>query len=160
MPENTLSFDLLPSLKELSFPNILFAESNTLLENACLDVIFSNNFPWLCYHREGPHTHKGSKQTSKHLLGLSGNFLGTVGTHPECEPAYWTLLVIFAFFSWQSKVILAGTFGLSMEVCSGRVLLLSFKSGVYGAYYTEWSKPERKTPIQYTNAYIWNLERW
>ena len=29
-----------------------------------------------------------------------------------------------------------------------------------GAYNTEWSKPERKTPIQYTNAYIWNLERW
>ena len=29
-----------------------------------------------------------------------------------------------------------------------------------GAYYTEWSKPERKTPIEYTNAYIWNLEKW
>ena len=29
-----------------------------------------------------------------------------------------------------------------------------------GAYYTKWSKPERKIPIQYTNAYIWNLERW
>ena len=29
-----------------------------------------------------------------------------------------------------------------------------------GAYYTELSKPERKTPIQYTNAYICNLERW
>ena len=29
-----------------------------------------------------------------------------------------------------------------------------------GAYYTEWSKAERKTPIQYTNTYIWNLERW
>ena len=29
-----------------------------------------------------------------------------------------------------------------------------------GAYYTEWSKPERKTPIPYTNAYIWNLARW
>jgi len=29
-----------------------------------------------------------------------------------------------------------------------------------GAYYTEWSKPERKRPTQYTNAYIWNLERW
>ena len=28
------------------------------------------------------------------------------------------------------------------------------------AYYTEWSKSGRKTPIQYTNAYIWNLERW
>ena len=28
-----------------------------------------------------------------------------------------------------------------------------------GAYYTEGIKPERKTPMQYTNAYIWNLER-
>ena len=26
---------------------------------------------------------------------------------------------------------------------------------IYRAY-----KSERKTPIQYTNAYIWNLERW
>ena len=25
-----------------------------------------------------------------------------------------------------------------------------------GAYYTEWSKSERKTPIQYTYTYIWN----
>ena len=32
--------------------------------------------------------------------------------------------------------------------------------GETGAYYTEWSKPERKTPMQYTNTYIWNLERW
>ena len=29
-----------------------------------------------------------------------------------------------------------------------------------GAYYTEWNKSERKTPMQYINAYIWNLERW
>ena len=29
-----------------------------------------------------------------------------------------------------------------------------------GDDYTEWIKPERKTPIQYTNTYIWNLERW
>ena len=28
-----------------------------------------------------------------------------------------------------------------------------------GAYYTEWSKSERKTPIQYIDSYIWNLER-
>ena len=28
-----------------------------------------------------------------------------------------------------------------------------------GAYYTEWSKPERKTPIQYTNTYIWNARQ-
>ena len=29
-----------------------------------------------------------------------------------------------------------------------------------GAYYTEWNKLERKTPMQYTNAYTWNLEIW
>ena len=29
-----------------------------------------------------------------------------------------------------------------------------------GAYYTEWSESEWKTPIQYTNAYIRNLKRW
>ena len=29
-----------------------------------------------------------------------------------------------------------------------------------GAYYTERSKSERKTPMQYINAYIWNLEGW
>ena len=27
-----------------------------------------------------------------------------------------------------------------------------------GTDYTEWNKSERKTPIQYTNTYIWNLE--
>ena len=27
-----------------------------------------------------------------------------------------------------------------------------------GAYYTEWSKPERKTPIPYTNTYIWKCK--
>ena len=28
-----------------------------------------------------------------------------------------------------------------------------------GAHYTEWSKPERKTPIQCTNAYIWKFRK-
>ena len=28
-----------------------------------------------------------------------------------------------------------------------------------GAFYTVWSKPGRETPIQFINAYIWNLER-
>ena len=26
-----------------------------------------------------------------------------------------------------------------------------------GAYYREWSKSERETPIQYINTYVWNL---
>ena len=28
-----------------------------------------------------------------------------------------------------------------------------------GAYYTEWSKPEREILMQYIKAYIWYLER-
>ena len=28
-----------------------------------------------------------------------------------------------------------------------------------GAYYIEWNKSERETPVQYINEYIWNLER-
>ena len=39
-------------------------------------------------------------------------------------------------------------------------MVIEYHMGETGAYYTERSKPERKTPIQYTNAYIWNLERW
>ena len=40
------------------------------------------------------------------------------------------------------------------------IWLSSDKMDEAGADYTEWSKPERKTPIQYTNTYIWNLGRW
>ena len=28
------------------------------------------------------------------------------------------------------------------------------------SYYTEWSKSEREKEISYSNAHIWNLERW
>ena len=31
------------------------------------------------------------------ILGLSGKFLDTSGTHDECEPGYWTLLAELAF---------------------------------------------------------------
>ena len=42
MPENTLFVDDFPSTKEDSFPRILCAESLTLLESACLEVIFQS----------------------------------------------------------------------------------------------------------------------
>ena len=35
---------------------------------------------------------------------------------------------------------------------------VSFNVDETGAYYTEWRKSERETPIQYIKAYIWNLE--
>ena len=36
------------------------------------------------------------------------------------------------------------------------------KKNTFESVLMRWMKlePERKTPIQYTNAYIWNLERW
>ena len=47
-------------------------------------------------------------------------------------------------------------------------VLLSIKKNTSESVLMRWmklepiiqSKSERKTPIQYTNAYIWNLERW
>ena len=43
---------------------------------------------------------------------------------------------------------------------SGNIKPSSNEVDETGAYYTEWSKSERKTPIEYVNEYIWNLERW
>ena len=40
------------------------------------------------------------------------------------------------------------------------ILISSNEVDEPGAYYSERSKSERKIPIQYINAYIWNLERW
>ena len=50
--------------------------------------------------------------------------------------------------------------GILLSHLKGYIWIRSNEVDETGAYYTEWSKPERKTPIQYTNAYIWNLERW
>ena len=36
----------------------------------------------------------------------------------------------------------------------------SYEMDKTGVYYTEWSKPERETPIEYINTYIRNLGRW
>ena len=49
-------------------------------------------------------------------------------------------------------------------------ILLSHEKNTFESVLMRWMtlesiresevKSERKTPIQYTNAYIWNLERW
>ena len=40
------------------------------------------------------------------------------------------------------------------------ILISSNEMDKTGAHYTQRSKPEKYTAIQYTNAYIWNLRRW
>ena len=50
-----------------------------------------------------------------------------------------------------------------MEYCSAikkeHIWVSANEVAETGAYYTEWSKPERETSIKYINTYIWNLER-
>jgi len=49
--------------------------------------------------------------------------------------------------------------GILFSYKKERIWVSSNEVDVSGAYYTEWSKSERETPIQYINAYIWNLEK-
>ena len=50
--------------------------------------------------------------------------------------------------------------GLLLSYKKECIWVSSNKVDETGAYYTEWNKSERKTPIQYINAYMWNLDRW
>ena len=73
---------------------------------------------------------------------------------PRIEPESLTSLAFSGGFFTTSANWDAHSFIIQFQ----NIWLVLLKNT--GAYYTEWSKPERKTPIQYTNTYIWNLERW
>ena len=49
--------------------------------------------------------------------------------------------------------------GILLSYKKNHILITSNEVDETVAYYTEWSKSERETPIHYINAYIWNLER-
>ena len=49
--------------------------------------------------------------------------------------------------------------GVSLTYKKEHIWVCSNEVDETGAYYTEWGKSEREKPIQYINAYIWNLER-
>ena len=71
------------------------------------------------------------------------------------SPSEWT-----GWISLQSKGLSRVFSNTTVQKHQFYIWISSNEVDETGAYYTEWSKPERKTPIQYTNAYIWNLERW
>ena len=85
------------SLRNIAFEASCVGRVTHRLKTLALRSIFSSNFPWWGGCREGPHNHRVSKQTSKCLfhrfpcrrhpvwLGLSGKYLDTVETQPECE---------------------------------------------------------------------------
>ena len=61
---------------------------------------------------------------------------------------------------WMDKeVVIYIHNGISFSYKKECIWVSSNEVDETGAYYTEWSKSERETPIQYINAYIWNLER-
>ena len=49
---------------------------------------------------------------------------------------------------------------LSCKKKKEHIYVSSNEVGETGDYYIEWSKSEREIPMQYINAYMWNLERW
>ena len=49
--------------------------------------------------------------------------------------------------------------GILLSYRKEHIWVHSNEVGETGANYAEWSKLESKTPVQYINAYIWNLER-
>ena len=81
----------------------------------------------------------------------------------------WRMRLGTSLVVQQLRIHLARRMDKELVVHTHNGILLSYKNecvwvtsnemGETGAYYTEWSKAERETPIQYINDYILNLER-
>ena len=56
-------------------------------------------------------------------------------------------------------MIFENTINQTNSFQSSNATIVILKDGP-GTYYTDWNKSEREGQILYTNAYIWNLERW
>ena len=86
-----------------------------------------------------------------------------------CTPVFIAALFTIARTWKQSRLSISRWMDKKAVIHIHNGILLSHQKCIWissnevdetGAYYTEWSKSERKTPMQYTNTYIWNLERW
>ena len=101
MPEKHSLFMPFFHWRNIAFPAFCVLRVIHCLKTLAWKSFFSSNFIWRCDCREGLQSHR-ERQTSiqtslpSHFLcsrdleniGLSGKFLDTVGTHPECEPGY------------------------------------------------------------------------
>ena len=90
------------------------------------------------------HTHQGNQNWKRHVypnVHHSTVYNSQDMKQPRCPSAD----------KWIRKLWYIYT----MECYS--VWISSNEVDETGAYYTEWSKPERETPIQYINTYIWML---
>ena len=77
--------------------------------------------------------------------------------------AYYCLtseIISQSYNIYDNKVVVHIHNGMLFSYWKEHIWISSNEVDETGAHYTEWSKSERKTPVQYINAYIWNLERW
>ena len=100
----------------------------------------------------GIHTEetKIERDTCSPMLIVALFILARTWKQPRCPLAY----------EWIRKLWYIYTMEYYSAIKKKYIWISSNEVDETGAYYTEWSKPERKTPIQYNNAYIRNLERW
>ena len=59
----------------------------------------------------------------------------------------------------DKEVVIHKHNGILLRYKKEHIWVISNEVDETAAYYTEWSKLERETPIQYTNRYMRNLER-
>ena len=58
----------------------------------------------------------------------------------------------------DKEVVLHIHNGILLNYKKVHIWVSSNEMGGTGACYTDWSKPERETTVQYIYVYIWNLE--
>ena len=100
------------SRSSIPFPEFCVLTVTHCFKTLAQSLFFSSNSPWLCDHREGPHTHRESETNietsgaSRFLsrsdpvsLDVFRKILCTEGTHPDSEVGYHTLVSKFRFFS-------------------------------------------------------------
>ena len=113
----------------------------------------------------GHRTGKGLFSFQSQRKGMPKNAQTTAQLHSSHTLGMWGSTFSKPGFSntWTVKFQM---FKLDLEkaeepmTSAGSSKISSNEMDQTGAHYTEWSKPERERPLQYTKTYVWNLVRW
>ena len=73
-----------------------------------------------------------------------------------CTPVFVAALIIIAR-TWNQPRCLSADEWIRKQ---WYIYTMEYYSDIKKNIFQSVHKPERKTPIQHTNTYIWNLERW